>query len=51
MLVVVSTAISNQDTSLGQVRKPMVVQALIPKLAIETLNERILRRLAHLDQL
>ncbi len=50
MLVVVSAPSDNQDTSQRQARKPMVVQALIPESAVKTL-ERILRRLASLDQL
>ena len=51
MLVVVSAPSGNQDTSLRQARKPMVVQALIPEPAVEALNERILCRFARLDQL
>ena len=51
VLVVVSAPSGNQDTSLGQARKPMVVQALIPEPAVEALDERILRRFARLDQL
>ena len=51
MLVVVSAPSGNQDTSLRQARKPMVIQALIPKPAVEALDEGILRRFARLDQL
>src|SRR5574343_462369 len=51
MLVVVSAPSSDQDTSLGQARKPMVVQALISESAVEAFDERILRRFACLDQL
>ena len=49
MLVVVSAPSGNQDTSLGQARKPMVIQALIPKPAVETLDEAVLLRFARLD--
>jgi len=51
MLVVVLAPSGNQDTSLGQARKPMVVQALIPEPTVEALDERVLRRFACLDQL
>src|SRR5574343_1440464 len=51
MLVVVSAPSGDQDTSLGQTRKPMVVKTLIPEPAVEALDERILRRFARLDQL
>src|SRR5574343_333717 len=51
MLVVVAAPSGNQDTSLGQARKPMVVQTLIPKAAVEALDERILCRFSRLDQL
>src|SRR5512138_802243 len=51
MLVVVPAPGCNQDTGLGQRRKPMVVQALIPEPPVEALNERVLGRLPGLDQL
>ena len=51
MLVVVSAPSSDQDTSLLQTGKPVVIQALIPEAPIEALDERVLSRLAGLDQL
>ena len=50
MLVVVSAPSGDQDTSLGQTRKPMVVKTLIPEPAVEALDERVLRGFARLDQ-
>ena len=51
MLVVVPAPGSDRDTGLKQARKPMVVQALIPKPAVEALDERVLRGFPGLDQL
>ena len=51
MLVVVSAPGGDQDTSLLQARKPVVIQAFIPEASIEALDERVLRRFASLNQL
>ena len=51
MLVVVSAPSGDQDTSLLQARKPVVIQALIPEAPVEALNERVLRGFSGLDQL
>ena len=48
-LVVISAPGSDQDTDLGQTRKPMLIQTLVPESAIEALDERILGRFARLD--
>lgn len=45
MLVVVSAPSGDQDTSLRQARKPVVIQALIPEAPVEALDERVLRGL------
>lgn len=51
MLVVVSAPSGDQDTSLRQARKPMVIQAFIPEATVEALDEGVLRGFAGLDQL
>ena len=51
MLIVVPAPGGDQDTSLRQTRKPMVIQALIPETPVEALDERILRGFPGLDQL
>lgn len=51
MLVVVSAPGGDQDTSLLQARKPVVIQTLIPEASIEALDERVLRGFASLNQL
>lgn len=38
LLVVVPAPGCDQDTGLGQTRKPMVIQTLVPESAIETLD-------------
>ena len=48
MLVVIPAPGGNQDTSLQQARKPVVIQALIPEAPVEALDERILRGLSQL---
>lgn len=45
MLVVIPAPGSDQDTGLGQTRKPVVIQTLVPESAIEALDKRILGRL------
>ena len=50
MLVVVSAPSGDQDTSLRQARKPVVIQALIPEASVEALDERVLRGFPGLDQ-
>ena len=49
MLIVVPAPGGDQDTSLRQTRKPMVIQALIPEAPVEALDERILRGFPGLD--
>ena len=51
MLVVISAPSGDQDTSLWQARKPVVIQELIPEAAVEALDKGILRGFAGLDQL
>ena len=51
MLVVVPAPGSDQDTSLRQTRKPVVIQTLVPESAIEAFDKRILGRFACLNQL
>ena len=51
MLVVVSAPSGDQDTSLRQARKPVVVQTLIPETTVEALDERVLGGFACLNQL
>ena len=50
MLVVVPAPGGDQDTSLWQARKPIVIQALISEASIEALDERVLRGFPGLDQ-
>ena len=50
MLIVVPAPGGDQDTSLRQARKPMVIQALVPEAPVEALDERVLRGFARLDQ-
>ena len=50
ILIVVPAPGGDQDTSLLQARKPMVIQALIPEAPVEALDERILRGFPGLDQ-
>ena len=50
ILIVVPAPSGDQDTSLLQARKPMVIQALIPEAPVEALDERILRGFPGLDQ-
>ena len=51
MLVVVPAPGGDQDTSLGQTRKPVVIQALVPEAPVEAFDECILRGFAGLDEL
>ena len=51
ILVVVSAPGGNQNTSLRQTRKPVVVQAFIPEAPIEALDECVLGGLPGLYQL
>lgn len=50
-LVVVPPPCGDEDTGLGQTRKPVVVQAFVAKSSVKALDERILGGLACLDQL
>ena len=51
MLVVVAPPSRDSNPRLSQAGKPVIVQTLIPKTAIEALDIGILRRLSCLDQL
>lgn len=50
MVIVLSPAADNLSR-LGQIRKPVLVQAEIPELAVKAFNKSILSRLAWLDEL
>ena len=51
MLVVISAPGGDQDTSLRQARKPVIIQALVPEAPVEALDEGVLSGFAGLDQL
>ena len=49
ILVVVESPGFDDAASLGESREDVIVQALVAKLSVEALDERILRRLAGRD--
>ena len=51
MLIVVLAPSGDQDTSLRQARKPVIIQTLVPEAPVETLDEGVLSGFAGLDQL
>jgi len=51
MLVVVPTPVTDDGSGVGQAGKPVVVQALVSKLAIEAFDVGVLRGLAGLNEL
>ena len=46
----IQTATQSGGTSLGQGFKPVLVQALVPELAVEALDVAVLHRSARLDE-
>lgn len=51
ILVVVDTPHANLRTRLVKIGEPVLVQAFIAEAAVEALNERVLDRLAGLDEM
>lgn len=51
MLVVVTTPFTDDGSGVSQAGKPVIVQALVPKLTVEAFDVSVLRGLAGLDEL
>lgn len=51
LLVVVLTPRSNQDTSLRQTRKPLVIETFVPEASVKAFDKSILCGFACLNQL
>jgi hypothetical protein len=49
-VVVVTTPVVDDPTSIGEICEPVLVQAAVAECAIETLDEGILRWLPRLDE-
>ena len=49
-MVVVGPPLRDFVSCIRQAQEPVLVEAAVPELAVEAFNERILRRLARLDE-
>ncbi len=49
--VVIASPLSDHGTRMGEGVEVVVIEALVPELAVKALDKRILRRLASSDQL
>ena len=50
-VVVVSTPALNAEAGILEARKPVQIQTVLAELAVEALDERVLRRLAGLNEM